>query len=114
MTTREDHLARLTAEREFTALRLVHLRGDFTDIVAASASSNADDEHDPEGATIAFERSQVQALIEQAERRLAEVDAALVRLQEGQYGSCVRCGEPIDPARLDARPSAVTCISCAH
>ena len=40
-------------------------------------SSNADDEHDPEGATIAFERQQVVALLEQARRRLADVEAAL-------------------------------------
>ena len=49
-------MALLAAERARTEDRLAALRADFAGIVAASESSNADDEHDPEGATIAFER----------------------------------------------------------
>jgi RNA polymerase-binding transcription factor DksA len=81
--------------------------------VAASADSNADDEHDPEGSTIAFERSQVGALINQARRHLAELDAAEERLRAGSYGCCESCGRPIPAARLEARPVARTCVSCA-
>lgn len=104
---------RLEAERERTTRRLARLRGDFTGIVEASRDANADDEHDPEGATIAFERSQVDALVRQAEERLASVDRALDRLADGSYDVCERCGRPIDPARLEARPTAATCITCA-
>ncbi len=50
------------------------LTDDFEAIVAASLDTNADDEHDPEGATIAFERSQVDALVTQTRQRLAEID----------------------------------------
>ena len=82
-------------------------------MVAASADSNADDEHDPEGATIAFERSQVSALIQQSEQHLAEVEAALGRVADGTYGTCLRCGRPIPAARLEARPVARTCVPCA-
>ena len=85
----------------------------FDDIVAGAELTSTDDEHDPEGATIAFERSQVAALVAQARRHLAEVDAAIQRLEDGDYGTCVRCGEPIPAARLEARPSAATCIGCA-
>ncbi len=79
----------------------------------ASRDSNADDEHDAEGATIAFERSQVDALVRQAEAHLEEITAALERVADGSYGICAVCGKPIDPARLDARPVARTCVGCA-
>ena len=101
-------------DRDRTTARLVALRRDFDQIVAASEGSNADDEHDPEGATIAFERSQVQALIDQAERRLAELDRARADVGSGRYGVCEACGRPIDPERLEVRPSATRCVECAR
>jgi len=104
---------RVEAERELVLRRLAALVRDFDEVVAASRDTNADDEHDPEGATIAFERSQVGALVRQARSRLAELDAALARLGSGSYGTCERCGRAIAPARLDARPEARTCIECA-
>ena len=82
-------------------------------MVAASRDSNADDEHDPEGATIAFERSQISALVLQVQGHLSEVEEALGRLDGGTYGSCERCGQPIATGRLEARPTASTCIRCA-
>ena len=60
-----DPVVALEAERRRTQERLRRLAGDYAGIVEASADSNADDEHDPEGATIAFERSQVDALVQQ-------------------------------------------------
>ena len=90
------------------------LTREFDEVVAASRSSNADDEHDPEGATIAFERQQVVALLEQARQRLSDVEAALARRAAGTYGSCENCGRPISPERLAARPAARTCIACAR
>ena len=104
---------RLAAEREATAARLAELRGDFSGMVAASRDSNADDEHDPEGATIAFERSQVDALIRQAEARLEEIDGALARVADGTYGLCAVRERQIPAERLEARPSASRCVSCA-
>lgn len=104
---------RLAEERRRTARRLADLRADYRGFVEASQDTNADDEHDPEGATIAFERSQVGALAQQAEAHLAEVDAALTRLDEGTYGACAVCGRPIPAARLEVRPTATTCVGCA-
>ncbi len=104
---------RLQAERDRTLQRLRDLTDDFDAVVAASRDTNADDEHDPEGATIAFERSQVGSLVRQAGRHLAEVEAAFARLDAGAYGTCERCGEPIAEGRLEARPVARTCIRCA-
>ena len=102
-----DDLQRRTTER------LAALTGDYAGIVEASKDSNADDEHDPEGATIAFERSQVGTLVEDARHQLAEIEAARARLADGTYGTCERCGEPIGEGRLEARPTARTCIRCA-
>lgn len=105
--------ARLEDARRAAVRRLAALTGEYDAVVAASRDTNADDEHDPEGATIAFERSQVGSLIRQAKHTLAEVSAALDRLDEGTYGVCERCGSTIAPGRLDARPTARLCISCA-
>ena len=105
-----DPRALLTAERARLLHRLEVLTGEHQGFVEASLDSNADDEHDPEGATIAFERSQVEALVRQAEARLEEVDAALTRVGDGSYGVCEACGEAIPAARLEARPSATRCV----
>jgi len=102
----------LADERRRAEERLATLTRDHADIVAASRDSNADDEHDPEGSTIAFERSQVSALAAQARAQLAEVDAAERRLADGSYGRCTSCGESIAPGRLEARPVARTCVDC--
>ena len=110
MTAAQD-LARTRAE---TIAQIDALTREFEEVVAASASSNADDEHDPEGATIAFERQQVAALLEQARQRLSDVDDALARAEAGDYGRCADCGGPIAPERLAARPQARTCIDCAR
>ncbi len=103
----------LEEERRRTTARLAQLRGDYRGFVDASRDTNADDEHDPEGATIAFERSQVGALVRQAEEHLAAVDAALGRLDDGTYGVCERCGRPIPAERLEVRPTATACVVCA-
>ncbi|MDO9456583.1 TraR/DksA C4-type zinc finger protein [Nocardioides sp.] len=108
-----DPRARLQAERRRTTDRLARLRGDFDEVVAASRDTNADDEHDPEGATIAFERSQIDTLVRLADRHLVEVDAALARVDAGTYGRCEVCGRDIAPERLEVRPTARTCVSCA-
>jgi DnaK suppressor protein len=104
---------RLEAERQLGLSRLASLTGDFESVVAASLDTNADDEHDPEGHTIAFERSQIGALIAQVRRHLDEVDAAVARVESGTYGDCESCGRPIGDARLDALPAARRCIGCA-
>lgn len=82
------------------------------DLIIASADTATDDEHDPEGTT-AFDRARTQSLLDGATAALAEIRAALARLESGGYGTCETCGEPIGAARLEARPAARTCIACA-
>jgi DnaK suppressor protein len=60
----------------------------------------------------ALEReSEVLATIDQLSYQVRD---ALARVEDGSYGSCERCGEPIGTARLEQLPYAVTCAKCAH
>ena len=60
-------------------------------------------------------QSQAIARESQARRaaRLVQIEAALKRLEDGVYGECVECAEPISPARLHFDPAAALCIGCA-
>ena len=101
---------RLAAERDLLLARIAQMDGDMGSLVAASRDSNADDEHDPEGQTIAYERSQLAALTDRARAHLTEVDAAAARLDAGTWGTSEGCGAPIARGRLEARPTAATCV----
>jgi RNA polymerase-binding transcription factor DksA len=104
---------RLLLDKEETARRRRALSGDLADVVAAASDVATDDEHDPEGATIAYERARTAALVQQATDHLADIDLALNRLDQGGYSVCERCGDEIAVERLAARPVARTCIRCA-
>ncbi|GAB3615529.1 hypothetical protein GCM10027416_00860 [Okibacterium endophyticum] len=82
--------------------------------VRAARDGEHDDEHDPEGPTVAAEWSRATGLQAGAEAALRSFDAALARIDAGVFGVCVECGEPIGEARLDAWPSAERCIACAR
>jgi RNA polymerase-binding transcription factor DksA len=103
----------LLAEQRRARQRVAVLEAEFADLAEAASSAGADDEHDPEGATLAFERQHAAALLQAARDQLAAVGAALRRLESGRYGVCERCGQPIGTERLAARPAALTCIRCA-
>jgi DnaK suppressor protein len=104
---------RLAAERADTVARIAGLERDVTEIIEANALVAVDDEHDPEGSSTAFERAHTTALLARAQDHLTDLDRALARLAHGTYGHCEHCGTPIPPARLEARPSATTCVHCA-
>ena len=103
----------LEAERELARTRVAALEREFTGLAEAASALGTDDEHDPEGATLAFERQHAAALLEAARAQVAAVDAALERVAQGRYGVCEVCGEPIGAERLAARPAATTCVHCA-
>jgi DnaK suppressor protein len=98
--------------RTQTRAEAATLEHDLRGLFEASLSSNADDEHDPEGATIAYERAQLTAVLDASRRHVADLDDALRRLDEGGYGVCERCGNPIPAERLAVRPTARTCVAC--
>src|SRR6059036_3856042 len=106
--------AGLLADRAATLRRIEALSGDVDAVIEAASDVATDDEHDPEGATIAFERARVGALLEQARVHLTDIDDAVRRIDEGRYGLCEVCGEPIGSERLAARPVARTCIRHAR
>jgi len=103
----------LEEERARKLALLPVLRADIVSANAARQDSNVDDEHDPEGATIAFELSQASALLNQSSSGLAQVEAALQRMADGTYGVCEVCGLPIAEGRLEARPWTPYCLEHA-
>ena len=104
----------LLAERARARERVGALEREFAGLAEAASLAGTDDEHDPEGATLAFERQHVAALAQAAREHLTDIDAALARLADGSYGACQTCGQPIGAERLAARPSARTCIACTR
>ena len=106
--------AELQHQRDELEERIRRLQEEVAGIVDATADVATDDEHDPEGATIAFERARVSALLDQSRAHLDDVDDALRRLDAGGYGRCVKCGDEIGAERLEALPSTRTCIACAR
>jgi RNA polymerase-binding protein DksA len=105
---------RLEEERRRARERAAALEREFAALAEAASAAGTDDEHDPEGATLAFERQHAAALLETAREQVAAYDAALARLAAGTYGTCERCGQPIGAGRLEARPATTTCIRCAR
>jgi DnaK suppressor protein len=65
-----------------------------------------------EEATETLELEKRLALENRVRQELAKIDHAAHKLEEGTYGLCDMCGKPIDPARLEALPTASTCMTC--
>lgn len=94
--------ADLTAERARLAAQIESLEPGTSD-------SRVDDNFADLG-QVAAEQGENQALAAQLRVELDEVDHALEKLDDGTYGRCETCGEPISPARLEAMPAARYCI----
>ena len=107
---RTERFARLTAMRREAESTIEAMDGQILRVTAARADANSDDEHDPEGATIAFERSQADALRLSALDRLQQIHRALNRMHDGVEERCAVCGDRIPAARLAARPFTTTCV----
>ena len=113
-TGSSDPHSRLDELRAAAEQRAASLTSSFDGIVEAASDVATDDEHDPEGHTIAAERQQIAALLHEASVALAEVEAARQRLADGRYGVCTTCGDAIAAERLDALPATATCVRCAR
>lgn len=112
-----DHAKELEAvlarARNQAAARLAAAEREFDEIVAAALHANADDEHDPEGATIAYERSRVATLRAEASASLVAIDAQAERLSQGVLSICEVCGGEIPLERLLAIVTTRRCVGCA-
>jgi len=110
---RAELLHALADVRARTTAQVDALAHDLDEMFEASELVSTDDEHDPEGATIAYERAQLTALLAQAREDLAVLDGALGTLHSGEDVRCTSCDRPIALERLLALPTAQTCIACA-
>ncbi len=111
---RDRLMERLRALRDAVRRRSEHLTENFDAVVEATRDVATDDEHDPEGHTIAWERQQLAALAEASAATIAEIELAEQRLQDGSYGWCSSCSAAINPERLAALPVTRFCIDCAR
>jgi RNA polymerase-binding transcription factor DksA len=85
-----------------------HLRDESEDDNLSELSSI--DQHPADVGTETFEREKDISILEQVEAELADVEHALRRLEDGTYGICEACGEPIGEDRLEALPAARFCL----
>jgi DnaK suppressor protein len=100
--------------------RLEELRAELSDQAEALPIAEEGEENDgsvgqhyADDGTDTFLRERNLALRENAADLLAQVEAALRRLDNGSYGTCENCGRPINPERLEAIPYTAYCIDCA-
>ena len=100
---------RKRVEHALATLRDEH-RGSLDDEVAEVAATG--DNHLAETATATLGREIDYTLGENSEQVLGEIDAALKRIEDGTYGTCVNCGREIPVERLEAYPWASLCIDC--
>ncbi len=105
----------LTAERKRVVAAIEYLHeenpGSMEDETGELVSGSADN-HMGDTATETFDRELDYTLEENSEHVLAEIDAALERIEDGTFGACRSCGRPIAPERLEAIPWATQCIDC--
>ncbi len=107
-----DHAReRLQAEQQRVEGLIEGFRAELGTSENDDTSELADyDQHPADTASETFEREKDLSILEQLENELAELQAALERVDAGTYGIDEETGQPIDPARLDALPTARTNI----
>jgi DnaK suppressor protein len=100
----EERLVELRAEH-------AHALADLSDLQRDRVGDAAGDDQADTG-TKTFEREQEISLVQAVAERIDQVEHALARLDNGTYGRCERCGNPIPKARLEAFPSVTLCVTC--
>ncbi|WP_221584073.1 TraR/DksA C4-type zinc finger protein [Microbacterium sp. G2-8] len=108
-------LRALLEEHRESVLRARRRGGeDLNELADARSAATADDEHDPEGVTLAAEWSRLVGVDADARAELGAIDAALARVDDDAFGVCAACGRRIPMARLRVRPMATRCVGCAR
>jgi RNA polymerase-binding protein DksA len=103
----------LLEERKRVQAAIQNLHDENPGSLAEDAGEEtAYDNHLADTATETYDRELDYTLEENSEHVLAEIDAALQRIEEGTYGTCTNRGEPIAVERLEALPWATLCIDC--
>jgi DnaK suppressor protein len=103
----------LLEERETYERQAESLRAEAEELASEMEPGDIQfDEESGEGGTLNVERERDLALSAQARAAVDEIDRALAKIDQGTYGVCEQCGEPIKRARLKALPYASLCIAC--
>ena len=105
-TALADIRSSLEAERE-------GLRTQLSELGFGSITGDHYDPNFADSSQVTAERGEAEALATKLRATLDEVEHALEKLDQGNYGACESCGEPIAEARLEAMPTARYCMSCA-
>jgi len=110
MADQDSQRAALEAERE-------RILGQMREL-GASIDMDDDgeldyDENFADSALVTAERGEVDAIVGSLKETLAEIDAALAKVEAGTYDTCSNCGNKIGAARLEAMPMATLCMECA-
>lgn len=105
MTPEPENKARLEAQLAELEERRKRIAGDLAEPLNADSSEQAVEVEDDAG---------LEAEQRLVDHEIAAVRGALHRIKDGSYGTCVRCGDAIDPRRLEAQPEAALCIGCAQ
>jgi RNA polymerase-binding protein DksA len=103
---------RLLAERSRAQGALDYLHDENPGSMEDELQQGPSDNHPGDLATITLDREIDYTLEENEERVIAAIDAALQRIEDGTYGNCQGCGQPIAAERLEAVPWTTQCIDC--
>ena len=101
---------RLLDERRRVVDAIDNIHTENPGSIGEETEETSQDDHLGDIATATFDREMATTLEENSTHVLAEIDAALARIEDGTYGVCERCGQPIGEERLEALPWATLCI----
>ena len=102
----------LLSERQRVEHALATLRDEHPGSLDDEVEAVANDNHLADAASATLGREIDYTLGDNAEQVIAEIDAALKRIEDGTYGTCTNCGREIPRERLEANPWASLCIDC--
>jgi RNA polymerase-binding protein DksA len=108
----DDFRKRLLEERKRVQEAIDYLHEENPGLIQDETQDSTADNHPGDMATVTFDRELDYTLEENEGRLLQAIDAALTRMDDGTYGSCVGCGQPIGTERLEALPWTTQCIDC--
>jgi RNA polymerase-binding protein DksA len=108
----EHFKQRLLDERARVQEALDYLHEEHPGSMEDETQEIPSDNHPGDVATYTLDREIDYTLEENEERVLAAIDGALQRIEDGTFGTCRRCGQPIALERLEALPHATQCIDC--
>ena len=89
------------------------LRARLAEMGLLSGGELSFDQNFADSSQVTAERGEVEALAGNLRESLNDVEAAIVKLDNGTFGACEGCGQPISPDRLEAKPAARLCMDCA-